>query len=146
MLRTAIVGLAAGLLVGMTFIPDDALAYRGGARAGGGVRAAGVRGGAVGVAGRGVAYRGAAVGVAGRGVAYRGAAYRGGYYPYRGAAIVLQRWEPRQSAPPLTATTTTATATTTQATTPTVTATAATRMATATGSASSISLDRGMLG
>jgi hypothetical protein len=38
MLRKAIVGLAAALLVGMAFIPDDALAYRGGgARAGGGV-------------------------------------------------------------------------------------------------------------
>src|SRR6516165_11233253 len=60
MLRNVFVGLTAALLVGMAFIPDDALAYRGGgARAGGGVRAAGVRGGAVGVAGRGAAYRGA---------------------------------------------------------------------------------------
>jgi len=74
MLRNALVGLAAVVLVGTAFIPDDALAYRGGARVG----AVGVRGGAVGVAGRGVAYRGGA---------YRGAAWRGGYYPYRGAAI-----------------------------------------------------------
>jgi hypothetical protein len=37
MLRKAIVGLAAVLVVGMAFTPDDALAYRGaGARAGGG--------------------------------------------------------------------------------------------------------------
>jgi hypothetical protein len=79
MLRNTLVGFAAAVLVSATFVPDDALAYRGGgARVhGGGVRAAGVRGGAVGVAGRGVAYRGAA---------YRGAAYRGAY-PYRGAAI-----------------------------------------------------------
>jgi hypothetical protein len=85
MLRNAIVGLGAALLVGVTFIPDDALAYRGGGArvGGGGVRVAGVRGGAVGVAGRGVAYRGGAY----RGAAYRGAGYRGGYYPYRGAAI-----------------------------------------------------------
>ena len=75
MLRYALVGLSAAVIVGVTFIPDDALAYRGGGVRAGGVRAAGVRGGAV--AGRGVAYRGAAVGVAGRGVAYRGAAYRG---------------------------------------------------------------------
>ena len=74
MLRNVIVGLMASLLVGMAFIPDEALAYRGGgARAG----AVGARGGAV--AGRGVAYRGGAV-------AYRGAAYRGAY-PYRGAAV-----------------------------------------------------------
>jgi len=73
MLRNALVGLAATVLLSATFVPDDALAYRGGARVhAGGVRAVGVRGGAV--AGRGVAYRGAA---------YRGVAYRGGYYPYR---------------------------------------------------------------
>jgi hypothetical protein len=80
MLRSALVGLAATVLVGAAIIPDDALAFRGGGArvGGGGVRAVGVRGGAVGVAGRGVAYRGAA---------YRGAAWRGGYYPYRGAAI-----------------------------------------------------------
>jgi hypothetical protein len=71
MFRKAIVGLAAALLVGVAFIPDDALAYRGG-----GARAA--RGGAVGHAGRGVAYRGGA---------YRGGvAYRGGY-PYGRAAV-----------------------------------------------------------
>ena len=64
MLRSALVGLAAAVLVGTAFVPDDALAYRGGARVhAGGARAVGVRGGAVGVAGRGVAYRG---------VAYRG--------------------------------------------------------------------------
>jgi hypothetical protein len=74
MLRNALFGVAAAALVGMTFIPDDALAYRGG---GARVGAVGVRGGAIGVAGRGVAYRGGA---------YRGAAWRGGY-PYRGAAI-----------------------------------------------------------
>jgi hypothetical protein len=84
MLRNVIVGLTAFLLVGMAFIPDDALALRysgpGGYRVGGG----GVRGGAVaarGYAGRG--YRGGAV--AGRGVAYRGVGayggrYAGGYY------------------------------------------------------------------
>jgi hypothetical protein len=80
MLRNALVGLAAATLLSAVFVPDDALAYRGGGarvHAGGAV---GVRGGAV--AGRGVAYRGAAY----RGGAYRGAAYRGGY-PYRGAAI-----------------------------------------------------------
>ena len=44
MLRSALAGLAAVVLVGTAFVPDDALAYRGGARAGGGVRAAGVRG------------------------------------------------------------------------------------------------------
>ena len=82
MLRNALVGLAAATLLGAVFVPDDALAYRGGgARVhAGGARAVGVRGGAV--AGRGVAYRGTAY----RGAAYRGAAYRGGY-PYRGAAI-----------------------------------------------------------
>src|SRR6516162_10946468 len=84
MVRTVFAGLAAALLVGVAFIPDDALAYRGGgARAGGGVRAAGVRGGAVGVAGRGAAYRGA----------YRGryaGGYGRGYYGHpvaRGAAV-----------------------------------------------------------
>ena len=79
MLRNAFAIFAMAAVVGAAFVPDDALAYRGGARAG----AVGVRGGAV--AGRGVAYRGGAV--AGRGVAYRGGAYRGGYYPYRGAAV-----------------------------------------------------------
>ena len=89
MLRSALVGLAAAILVGTAFIPDDAFAYRGGgARGGGAYRGGGVayRGG--GVAYRGGAYRGAAYrGAAYRGAAYRGAAYRGGYYPYRGAAI-----------------------------------------------------------
>jgi hypothetical protein len=84
MLRKAFVGLAAAVLVGTAFIPDDALAFRGGGARVGGARvgAVGVRGGAV--AGRGVAYRGGAV--AYRGGAYRGAAWRGGY-PYRGAAV-----------------------------------------------------------
>src|SRR5262245_39361750 len=88
MIRIVLVGLAAAVLVGTAFIPDNALAYRGaGARVGGGgVRAVGVRGGAV--ASRGVAYRGGAYrGAAYRGAAYRGAAWRGGYYPYRGAAV-----------------------------------------------------------
>src|SRR6516225_1370816 len=78
MLRYALVGLSAVVLVGATFVPDDALAYRGGGVRAGGVRVAGVRGGAVG--GRGVAYRGAAYrGAAYRGAAYRGVGYRGGY-------------------------------------------------------------------
>ena len=87
MLRNVFVGLAAAVLVGTTFIPDEAFAYRGGgARAGGGVRVAGVRGGAVGVAGRGVAYRGAGV----YGGRYAGGYYGRGYYGHpvaRGAAV-----------------------------------------------------------
>jgi len=77
MLRNVIVGLTASLLIGVAFIPDDALAYRGGgARAG-----AGVRGGAVGVAGRGVAYRG---------VGAYGGRYAAGYHPVaRGAAVAV---------------------------------------------------------
>jgi hypothetical protein len=65
MLRNVTILLAAVLLVGTAFVPDDALAYRGG----------GVRAGAY---HRGAYHRGA----------YRGGvAYRGGYYPYRGAAV-----------------------------------------------------------
>jgi len=82
MLRKALLGLAAAVLVGTTLLPDDAFAYRGGGRAG----AVGVRGGGVAHRGGAVAYRG---GGAYRGAAYRGAAYRG--YPYRravGAAAV----------------------------------------------------------
>jgi len=79
MVRTVFVGLAAALLVGVAFIPDDALAYRGGgARAGGGVRAAGVRGGAVGVAGRGVGYGRVGYGARYGGVGYRGLGYGAG--------------------------------------------------------------------
>jgi len=69
MLRYALVGLSASVIVGVTFIPEDALAARySGARTAHYAR---------GTAGRGVTYR--ATGVAGRG--YRAAAYRG----YRGA-------------------------------------------------------------
>src|SRR6516225_10632564 len=79
MVRTVFAGLAAALLVGVAFIPDDALAYRGGgARAGGGVRAAGVRGGAVGVAGRGVGYGRVGYGARYGGVGYRGLGYGAG--------------------------------------------------------------------
>ena len=76
MLRKIFLSLAAATLVAAAYVPDDALAYRGG----------GARAGAVGVRGGAVAYRGAAY----RGAAYRGAAYRGAY-PYRravGAAAV----------------------------------------------------------
>jgi uncharacterized membrane protein len=90
MLRRALVGLAAAVLMGTAFVPDDALAYRGGGarvHAGG----VGVRGGAV--AGRSVAYRGAAY----RGAAYRSAAYRGvGYHAYHpkcgGEASIFPPW------------------------------------------------------
>ena len=69
MLRYALVGLSAAVIVGVTFIPEDVLAARySGARTAHYAR---------GTAGRHVAYR--ATGVAGRG--YRAAAYRG----YRGA-------------------------------------------------------------
>ena len=72
MLRNALVGLAAAALLSATFVPDDALAYRGGgARVhAGGARAVGVRGGDP--------YRGAAVGAAALGAATVGAA--AGYY------------------------------------------------------------------
>ena len=74
MLRYALVGLSAAVIVGVTMIPEDVLAARySGARTAHYAR---------GTAGRHVAYR--ATGVAGRGyraAAYRGAAYRG----YRGA-------------------------------------------------------------
>ena len=82
MLRKALVGFAAAVLVGTAFIPDDAFAYRGGGARAGGVRAAGVRGGAV--------------GYAGRGVAYRGAAYRGGSIVAGMAGILI---EERRSVP-----------------------------------------------
>ena len=69
MLRYALVGLSAAVIVGVTMIPEDVLAARySGARTAHYAR---------GTAGRHVAYR--ATGVAGRG--YRAAAYRG----YRGA-------------------------------------------------------------
>ena len=95
MLRSALAGLAAAVLVGTAFVPDDALAFRGGGRGGGfhGARASSFGGGTAraggyrGVAGRGYGYRGGAYRAAAyRGAAYRGAAWRGGY-PYRGAAI-----------------------------------------------------------
>ena len=76
MLRYALVGLSAAVIVGVTFIPEDVLAARYS-----GARTAHYH---AGTAGRHVAYR--ATGVAGRGyraAAYRGAAYRG--YGYRGA-------------------------------------------------------------
>jgi hypothetical protein len=92
-LRHAILGVAAAVLVSATIIPDEALALRGGGGRGGahvggvrgggahvgGVRGAGVRSGAI--AGRGTAYRGAAVGAA-AGAAAVGAGYYGrrGYY------------------------------------------------------------------
>ena len=85
MLRSALVVLAAAVLVGTTFVPDDALAFRGGGRGGGfhGARASSFGGGTA----RAGGYRG----VAGRGYGYRGGAYRAtayrGRYPYRGAAI-----------------------------------------------------------
>jgi hypothetical protein len=88
MIRYALIGLAAAVLVGASLVPDDALARRGGGGFhGGGMRAGHVRGGAVHagryahvsrpIAGRPVARAAAARGV------YRGAAYRGAY---RGAA------------------------------------------------------------
>src|SRR3974390_3909087 len=79
MLRYALVGLSAAVIVGVTFIPEDVLAARySGARTAHYAR---------GTAGRPVAYR--ATGVAGRGylaAAYRG--YRGAYGAAVGAAAV----------------------------------------------------------
>ena len=86
-LRNVFVGLTASLLVGMAFIPDDALALRYSGPGGYSVGGGGVRGGAV--AAR--CYRRGAV--AGRGVAYRGVGayggrYAGRYHPVaRGAAV-----------------------------------------------------------
>ena len=71
MLRKALVGLAAAVLLSATFVPSDAHAYR---------AHVGPRAGAV--AGHGMAYRGPAH----RGPAYR-TAYRGRYHPYTGAPI-----------------------------------------------------------
>ena len=84
MLRSALVGLAAAVLVGTAFVPDDALAFRGGGRGGGfhGARASSFGGGTA----RAVGYRG----MAGRGYGYRGGAYRAAAYrgaAWRGAAI-----------------------------------------------------------
>jgi hypothetical protein len=77
MLRYALVGLSAAVVVGVTFIPDDALA----------ARYSGARTAHYARTGTAVhPYRGAAIGVTGRGyraAAYHGAAYRG--YGYRGA-------------------------------------------------------------
>jgi hypothetical protein len=70
MLRKALVGLAAAVLLSATFVPSDAHAYRGGGRAHVGPRAGAV-------AGHGMAYRGPA---------YR-TAYRGRYHPYTGVPI-----------------------------------------------------------
>jgi hypothetical protein len=78
MLRYALVGLSAAVIVGVTLIPEDVLAARySGARTAHYAR---------GTADRGVAYR--ATGVAGRGyrAAYRG--YRGAYGAAVGAAAV----------------------------------------------------------
>ena len=85
MLRKAFVGLAAAVLVGTAFIPDDALAYRGAA-----YRGAAWRGG--------YPYRGAAVGAAAVGAAAVGAAaygYRYGNGCYRDALgnwVCQQYW------------------------------------------------------
>jgi hypothetical protein len=87
MIRYGLIGFAAAVLVAASLVPDDALARRGGGGGyrggggvhGGGMRAANVRGGGYGVAGRGYGYRP----IPGRPVArtavrrgvYRGAAY-----------------------------------------------------------------------
>jgi hypothetical protein len=95
MLRKVLVCFAAVVVVGASFVPEDALAaYRGrGARVsnfGGGTARSigGYRGGRYAVAGRGYraaayrgsAYRGAAIGAAAVGAAAVGAATYGGYY------------------------------------------------------------------
>jgi hypothetical protein len=80
MMRHLLIALAVAALVGTSMIPDEALAYRGGAR--------GVRAGAVGVRGtRGYGYRP----IPGRPVAraaVRGAAWRGAAWGAAGAAAV----------------------------------------------------------
>jgi hypothetical protein len=97
MVRYALIGLAAAILVGASLVPDDAFARRGGGmraggfHGGGAVRAGGFRGGAV--AARG--YRGGAVAVRGGRVAggygyrgaYRAGAYRGYGYGVGAAAV-----------------------------------------------------------